>query len=295
MYTINSDGTLTEGNGDNVAYVNASNSSLIAQSMVIDSTSSWLLIAYRNSQVLDAVQLTPTTGLPTGAVFSINSSPPATAAPQLAISPANNQVFVALGATGTEGLAFNAASATAPLGPWPSAGVSIKLLSSDGGVADTGVAVDPTSTYLYIAEQNNNAAGTAVAGTVRTIATANLTPDLDDETVGVGPTAVLADLSGAYVYVTNGTDGTISGFSLDTTTKKLASLGPAFPTEQSPVALVEDSTKSYVMDVGNLANPNLWLYSFDASSGSAGLLDVGATTSTASVNPSASNGIAVTH
>ncbi len=64
MYTINSDGTLTEGNGNNVAYVNASNSSLIAQSMVIDSTSSWLLIAYRNSTVLDAVQLDPTTAYP---------------------------------------------------------------------------------------------------------------------------------------------------------------------------------------------------------------------------------------
>jgi DNA-binding beta-propeller fold protein YncE len=261
--------------------------------MVIDSTSSWLLIAYRNSSVLDAVQLTPATGLPTGAVFSINSSPPETASPQLAISPANNQVFVALGATGTEALAFNPSGATAPLGPWPGAGVKISLLTSDGGVADTGVAVDPTSTYLYIAEQNSNSAGTAIAGTVRLIATANLGTDLDDETTGVGPSAVLPDLSGAYAYVANGADGTISGFSLDTTTKKLVSLGSAFPTEQSPVAIVEDSSKSYIMDIGSLANPNLWQYSFDASS--AGSLDVNSTKSTASVNPSASNGIAVTH
>lgn len=292
LYTISSNGTLTEGNGDNVAYVNASNSSLIAQSMVIDSTSSWLLIAYRNSTVLDAVQLTPTTGLPTGAVFSINSSS-STAAPQLAISPANNQVFVALGAGGTEGLSFTPSSATAPLGPWPSSGVSIKLLSSDGGVSDTGVAIDPTSTYLYIAEQNNNSADTAIAGTVRLIATANLAADLDDETTGIGPSAVLSDLSGAYAYVTNGADGTISGFSLDTTTKKLVSLGTAFPTEQSPVALVEDSSKTYIMDIGSLANPNLWLYSLDSTS--LGSLDVDATKSTATVNPSAANGIATTH
>src|ERR1700678_196901 len=202
LYTRNSDGTLTEGNGDNVAYVNASNSSLIAQSMVIDSTSSWLLIAYRNSTVLDAVQLTPATGLPTGAVFSINSSF-STASPQLAISPANNQVFVALGTGGTEGLSFNPSSTTAPLGPWPSSGVSIKLLTSDGGVADTGVAIDPTSTYLYIAEQNNNSAATAIAGTVRLIATANLGADLDDETTGVGPSAVLPDRRGPYAYDTN--------------------------------------------------------------------------------------------
>ena len=292
LYTINSDGTLTEGNGNNVAYINATNTALIAQSMVIDSTSSWLLIAYRNSSVLDAVQLTPATGLPTGAVFSINSTPPSTASPQLAISPANNQVFVALGATGTEALGFNPNSATAPLGPWPSSGVSIGVAAANASA--NGVAVDPTSKYLYIAEANSNAAQTsATAGTIRIESTANLGKDLDSETVGIGPSAVISDLTGAYVYVTNGTDGTISGFSLDTSTQKLVSLGAAFPTEQSPVALVEDSTKTYLMDVGSLANPNLWLYSFDTTS--LGSLDVGATTSTATVNPSQSNGIAVTH
>jgi 6-phosphogluconolactonase len=294
MYTINSDGTLTEGNGDNVAYVSpniANGATLNAQSMVIDSTSSWLLIAYRNSTEIDAVQLDPTTGLPTGIDF-IYASSAQTASPQLAISPANTQVFVALGAGGTEAIGFNAATTAAP-GPLSSKGVGIGLITKLGGVADTGVAVDPTSTYLYIAEQNNNSSGTAIAGTVRLIATANLGVDLDDEPTGVGPTAVLPDLSGAYAYVTNGNDGTISGFSLTTTTQKLASLGTAFPTEQSPVALVEDSTKTYVMDIGSLANPNLWLYTLDGTSG--GALDVTATKSTASVNPSAANGIAVTH
>jgi 6-phosphogluconolactonase len=294
LYTINADGTLTEGNGDNVAYVSpniASGATLNAQSMVIDSTSSWLLIAYRNSTEIDAVQLNPTTGLPTGIDF-IYASSAQTASPQLAISPANTQVFIALGAGGTEAIGFNATTTAAP-GPLSGKGVGIGLITKNGAVADAGVAVDPTSTYLYIAEQNNNSSGTAIAGTVRLIATANLGLDLDDETVGVGPTAVLPDLTGAYAYVTNGNDGTISGFSLTPTTQKLASLGSAFPTEQSPVALVEDSTKTYVMDVGSLANPNLWLYTLDTTSG--GALDVTSTKSTATVNPSAANGIAVTH
>ena len=292
LYTINSDGTVTEGNGDNVAYVSpniATGATLIAQSMVIDSTSSWLLIAYKNSTEIDVVQLDPTTGLPTGSTFTPQSSV-ATPSPQLAISPANTQVFVTLGAGGTEAIGFNA-SAAANTDPLSTTGINIPLHSKFA--VDAGVAVDPTSTYLYIAEQNNNSSGTAIAGTVRLIATANLGVDLDDETVGVGPTAVLPDLSGAYAYVTNGNDGTISGFSLTPTTQKLASLGSAFPTEQSPVALVEDSTKTYVMDVGSLANPNLWLYTLDGTSG--GALDVTATKSTASVNPSAANGIAVTH
>jgi 6-phosphogluconolactonase len=291
LYTINSDGTLTEGNGSNVAYVNPSNSSLIAQSMVIDSTSSWLLIAYRNSSVVDAVQLTPATGLPTGAVFSINSTPPATPSPQLAISPANNQVFIALGATGTEALGFTPTGATIPFGPWPSSGVNIAPAIANAFA--TGVAVDPTSKYLLIAEANTNSTGDDLAGTIRIESTGNLGKDLDSEPTGIGPTAVLADLTGAYVYVTNGLDNTISGFTLDATTQKLVTLGDAFPTEKSPVALVEDRSKTYMMTVGNLANPNLWLYTFDGTS--AGSLDVGSTKSTAGVNPSDANGIAATH
>jgi 6-phosphogluconolactonase len=288
VYTINSGGTLTEGNSNNIAYVNANG--YIPESMVIDPTSSWLIIAYQSETELDAVQISPTTGLPTGAVFSVTTTF-ADPTPQLAISAANAQVFVALGTGGTEAFGFTPTGTTAPKGPWGTA-VSIDLIAKDGGTADTGVAVDPTSKYLYVAEQNSNAAG-AIAGTLRLISTAALGTDLDDEPVGVGPSAVLSDLTGAYAYVTNGTDGTISGFSLSTTTQKLTSLGTAFPTEASPVGLVEDSSKTYLMDVGNGANPNLWLYSFDATS--AGALDVGTTKSTASTNPSLANGIAVTH
>jgi 6-phosphogluconolactonase len=288
VYTINSDGTLTEGNSNNIAYVNPNG--YVPQSMVIDPTSSWLIIAYQSQTELDAVQISPTTGLPTGAVFSLTTTF-ADPTPSLAISPANSQVFVALGTGGVEAFGFTPTGTAAPNGPWGTA-VSIKLLPSGGGTADTAVAVDPTSKYLFIAEQNSNSAG-AIAGTVRMIGTGALGTDLDDETVGVGPTALLADLSGAYVYVANGSDGTISGFTLNITTQKLASLGTAFPTEQSPVAIVEDSTKSYVMDIGNKANPNMWLYSFDATT--LGALDVGSTKSTASVNPSLANAIAVTH
>lgn len=287
VYTINSDGTLTEGNGDNIAYINANG--FVPQSMVIDPTSSWLIIAYQSETQLDAVQLDPTTGIPTGNVFSVTTTF-ADPTPQLAISPNNTQVFVALGTGGTQVFGFSPTGTAAPNGPWGSS-VSIKLLPN-GGTADTAVAVDPTSKYLFIAEQNSNSSG-AVAGTVREIGTAALGTELDDEPTGIGPTAVLADLTGAYVYVTNGTDGTISGFSLSTTTQKLTSLGTAFPTEQSPVALVEDSSKSYVMDVGNKANPNMWLYSFDTSS--LGTLDVASTKSTGTANPSLANSIAVTH
>src|SRR5277367_5265604 len=106
LYNINSDGTLTEGNNSNVAYLNTVSTAIIAASMVVDSTNSWLIIAYRNTTNMDVVQLDSTTGLPTGNVFYITSNL-AIANPQLAISAANTQVFVALGTGGTQAFPFN--------------------------------------------------------------------------------------------------------------------------------------------------------------------------------------------
>jgi 6-phosphogluconolactonase len=296
MYTINSDGTLTEGNNDTVIFLNqnlATGTSTLAsvKSMVVDATSSWLIIAYQGSDEIDALSIDPTTGLANStqafpATATYNNDPN----PQLAISPANNQVFVALGTGGTNAFGFNA-NATGTTSPW-AGGNRVAIALAPTSVSANAVAVDSSSKYLFVAESASST--TSPAGMVRVISTASpANPDLDDETTGVSPSAVLADLTGAYVYVTNGTDGTISGFSLNTTTQKLTSLGTATPSEQSPVALVEDSSKSYVIDVGNGNNPNLWLYSFDASS--AGVLDVGSTRSTSSTNPSVATGIAATH
>jgi len=244
------------------------------------------LITYQNSTELDALSISPTTGIPNSIAPYTATLTFGTLAPQITMSPANNNVFVALGSGGTEAIGFSpTATTTTPFGT----AVSIHLKTS--GTSDTAVAVDPTSTYLYVAE--SNIATLTAAGQLRLIKISNLTTDLADYTTGVGPSAVLPDASGDYVYVANATDGTISGFSFSSTSQTLTSLGTALPTEKSPLAMVEDSSKAYVMAVGNGDNPNLWLYSFDATS--LGTLDVGTTTSTASTNPSASNGIAVTH
>jgi 6-phosphogluconolactonase len=290
LYTINSDGTLTEGNDDTVVYLNQAG--LTVSSMAVDATSSWLLITYQNSTELDAVPIDPTTGIPTSTGAYEATLTFGTRAPQIVITPANTNVFVALGSGGTEEIGFTPTATNST--PWSKNGVSIAPLQTSN-VSDTAVAVDPTSAYLYITEANSTTATSA--GTLRLIKISNLgtstSAELDNEPTGVSPSAVLADLSGDYAYVTNSADGTISGFSLSTTTQKLTSLGTAFPTEKSPVGLVEDRSKTYIMDIGNAANPNLWLYSFDASS--LGSLDVGSTTSTLSTSPSDSNGIAATH
>jgi 6-phosphogluconolactonase len=289
MYTINSDGTLTEGNDDTVVYLNQAG--LTVSSMAVDATSSWLLITYQNSAELDALPIDPTTGLPSSTGAFTATLTFGTLAPKIAISPANNNIFVALGSGGTEAIGFTPTS-TSSKGPFGTTGVNIPPKTA-GSSSATAVAVDPTSTYLYIAEADINP--TTGAGSLRLFKISNLGAELSGSPypTGVAPSAVLADLSGLYVYVTNSTDDTISGFSFSSTSQTLTSLGDAFPTEKSPVALVENSGKTNLMAVGNGANPNLWLYSFDATA--LGTLDISSTTSTAGTNPSASNGIAATH
>lgn len=292
IYTIGSDGTLTEGNDDTVVYLNASGYTVA--SMVVDPTSSWLIIAYQNQTEIDALPISPTTGLANSTTaFTVNSTF-GTLAPKLAISPANNNIFVALGSGGTNAFGFSPTSTTGngPFGSRVSIAVSSKFTS---GASDTGVAVDPTSTYLYISEAD--LATTPGPGALRLFKISNLGTELSGSpyATGIEPSSVLTDLSGDYVYVTNQTDNTISGFAFTAASQTLTAISSSpFPTAKSPIALVEDSSKTYVMAIGSGANPNFWLYSFDTTAAD-GTLDIGSSTSTASTSPSASNSIVATH
>jgi 6-phosphogluconolactonase len=291
LYTINSDGTLTEGNSNTIIYLNTAIATPVIRSMVVDSTSSWLIIAYQASTEVDAVPIDPTSGLPTTASAFIVNTSAATPSPSLAIAPANNLVIATLGAGGTDILSFNPKASASP---WDKV-TPIPTLSTNS--ADTAASIDPASAYLFVAEANNATAKSA--GSVRMF---NITTGAEltgsPYAVGVNPQAVLADLSGAFVYVANQADGTISGFSLDKTSQTLSNLGSSstatdFPTGASPIALVEDHSKAYIMAVGSGVNPDLWLYNFDSTTNN-GTLDVKTTTSTSSTSPALANGIAVT-
>lgn len=286
LYTIGSGGVLTEGNNNNVLYLPP----FTVQSMVVDATSSWLIISYLNSTEIDALPLSATTGINTATAPFPIQTPTGTVPLQIAMSPANNNIFAALGTAGAYVIGFNpTATTTSPFGT----AIAIALHGADA--SDTAVAVDPSSAYLFITEAST-LASSPPAGIVRMKAIAKLTTvaDLSDAKTGVGPTAVLADLSGAYVYVANGTDGTISGFNFSSTNQTLTAMTPTatFPSAASPIALAEDATKSYVMALGNGASPNLWVYSFDATN--LGALDIATTTGAGVSTTSIANGIAVT-
>jgi 6-phosphogluconolactonase len=277
LYTINTDGTLTQGNSGTVVYIGQDTSTTV-QSMAVDSTSSWLIIANQGSSILDALSLDPTTGIPSSSTTS--SAKLAAATPlQVAISPGNKNVFVALGANGAEALTFNSGSGT----PWGSTGTTLSVAKTNG--SDNAVAVDSTSTYVFVSESGTNQ--------LRAFSIANFSKSGEtDYTTGQGPSAVLADLSGDFVYVANATDNTISAFSLSAGALTALSDSP-FSSAKSPVAMAEDSTKGFLLTIGTKGNPNLWVYNFDTTT--AGDLDVKTTTSTASSSTSAATGIAATH
>ena len=146
------------------------------------------------------------------------------------------------------------------------------------------VAVDPSSTYLFIAES-----GTSL---LRKFAISNLSAAQNTYSVGQSPSAILSDPTGQYVYVANYTANTLSGFALSAGALTPLTDSP-FATAKAPLAIAEDSTKNYVVVAGFGNNPDLWVYSYDATS--AGTLDVDTTLSTASTDPSYAIGLALTH
>ncbi len=277
LYTIASDGTLTEGNTDTIVYLGPT----YPQALAVDSTSSWLLVANNKSTELDALPIDPTTGIPTSVTpAAVTLSNPS--ATSVGISPANGTVYAALGTGGVNVWSFTASNAS---NPWGSTRNNIALAKNS--TSANAVVADTTSTYLFIAES----VGSTTAGVLRELTLATLGSEVDYST-GVTPSAILPDQSGDYVYVTNQSDNSISGFSLSAGALTALTDSP-FSTAKAPLAIAEDSTKSYVLSIGYGTNPNLWLYSFDATT--AGTLDVGLTTTSGSADPSLSNAIALTH
>ena len=276
VYTIASDGTLSLGNNSAVVFLNQTNPTV--QSMAMDSTSSWLIITSQGSSELDALPIDPTTGLPSSS-SPVAISLGATTPQQVTISPAGDNVFVAMGSGGAKAVAFTASSNN----PWGSKLVNIPIIKANG--LDNSVAVDTTSAYIFLGEVNSNL--------LRMLPIADLTKEVDVAT-GVGPSAILPDKTGTYVYVTNATDATISGYTLSIGPNPgLAALtdGP-YATSQSPIGIVEDSSKTYLLTAGSAKSPNLWMFNFDSIT--PGDLNVKTTTSTGT-SPSLSDAIGITH
>jgi hypothetical protein len=262
LYLIDpSTGALTLGNGNGVL------STDLATTMQVDSTGSWLVEAGPGLGEVLAVPLDPSTGL-IGSGSEQNAILPATTVQQLAISPDNSNVFIALGAGGTAVISFTSSNTN----PFGSTATTIPVKHTGGSALS--VAVDSSNRVFYLGETLGNSAGNA--GGLRVFNYASLTSTLTESTGspyssgGLAPNAILSTASGNYTYVANGalagTAGNVTGFTLETSGSEYTlSAGSTAAVGVDPLGLAEDSTGAYILVVSSGGNPDLAAFSFDTT------------------------------
>ena len=267
LYTIASGGTLTLGNSASVISTDQ------AYSMQVDQSGVWLVEAVSGSPNVYAIPISSSTGKPTSTTEQY-AALPGSAIQQLAISPDDTYVFVAMGTAGTAVIPF-IASASNPFGTVG----NIAVKGSSG--AALSVAVDPSVHLLYIGE--TSATSGSDSGGLRAFKFASL-PTLAElsgspyASGGLAPYSILPIASGSYVYVANrqtnsGSTGVIKGYSIAASSAaySLTALGSTFSAGTHTVALAEDSTDQFIFAVSAGGSYDLTGYVFDSSS--AGYLD----------------------
>jgi 6-phosphogluconolactonase len=295
-YLINSDGSITvQNSGNSVAQ------DVIATSMQVDSTGGYLLAAgistSLQSQAIGIYQINATTGLLTAvtgsplALYTGNASTPTIATPTgMLITPNNSYVYVSLGALGVQVLTLGTGGAL-------STGTAATILppfSTSTSPSDAGLASDPLTAFLFVAEINTGLRVLSI-GTGGSLKEVSGSP----YAVGTGPTGVLLDTTGSYVYVANKGSNNISAFTLTAASGKLTAIAgsPFASGGLLPIAMVNDNTKKYIAVInsganGSNNNSDVQVFKFDTTTD--GKLDPvsTATTGTDPTNPIA---IAASH
>jgi 6-phosphogluconolactonase (cycloisomerase 2 family) len=280
LYTIASTGQLTLSNAG------APISGDSAATMQVDPTNTWLVEAVSGTGEVFAIPINASTGATTSTVEQ-HVVLPGTAIQQLALSPDDLRVFVAMGSDGTAIVPFDS-GATDPFGT-----VSTIAVAGSGGAA-LSVAVDPLDRIFYIGE---TAATTGTnTGGLRAfdLSTMKELTGSPFSSQGLAPYGILPWSTGGFVYVVNrqvsgSSTGVIAGFSIGATNSvySLTALGSTFTAGTNPVALAEDSTGTFVFAVNYGGGPDLTGYTLDGTN--AGYLDdvVTAATGTDPVNATA--------
>jgi 6-phosphogluconolactonase len=282
VYAINSDGSITVQNNGTAAAQD-----MVATQMQVDSTGNFLLASgigtSIQAQAIGIYQINTSTGLLTAltgsplALFTGNASSPTVIAPTgMLITPNNSYVYVSLNSLGVQVLTLGAGGAlstgTAPLLLLPR--------STSTSPSDYGLASDPNSAFLFVAEINTGLRVLSIGagGTLNEVSGSPYP-------VGTGPTGVALDTTGSYVYVANKGSSNISAFSLTAASGKLTAVAgsPFSSGGAQPIAIVNDNSKKFVAVINNQAtgasgNSDLQLFKFDATVD--GKLDPVATAST---------------
>ena len=245
------------------------------------------------------------TGLPNVYIYSVNtgtgaltlsttspvSSPganlnptPVIAANTIAISRNNLVVAVTLGTAGAVVYAFNdtngslVASATSPT----------NVINTQTAYSYNGVVFDVNSAYVYFSQTAISGSGSGVVGYPVT-GLGVLGNGLTLAGSGGGPSPLVEDSTGTYLYVGNRTDSTVTGYTV--ASGALSTLGSSpFSGSPSLVALTRDNGTKYLIGVGSGGGNDVTLFQLDAITpgklGAAAVISTGA---------SGSEAVAATH
>jgi 6-phosphogluconolactonase len=208
-------------------------------------------------------------GSPVSITFGAGIDTTNLAVTNIVVAPNSSYVFVTLGQLGVAPLPFNTSgnlsANTQIIGPQAPNNIPNQ---------DLGLAVNPTSSVLFIGETN-------VGVRVFTIGTSSFTEISGSPfKAGSQPRSITFDGTGDYLYAANGSDGTISGYSVLASGTLTALTGSPFSAVGSgPFALALDQSKKFLLSANLGGSPDVQLFSFDATT--VGKLDPGATATNA--------------
>ena len=288
-YTINSDGSITVLNSGNPLAQD-----LVSTAMQVDSTGGFLLAVGISTstqtqsigiyQIGSAGLLTALTGSPLALYTGKGSTATVVAPTAILITPNNSYVYASLGTLGVQVLTLGTGGALST----GSAATILPPLSTSTSPADAGVASDPNSLFLFVAELNTGLREFSI-GTGGSLKEVSGSP----YAVGTGPTSVIMDATGSYLYVANKGSNNISAYTLTAASGKLTAVAgqPFSSGGLLPIGLAKDNSKKYIAVInsgsnGSGGNSDVQMFKFDATTD--GKLDpvATATTGTDPTNPS---------
>ena len=243
VYTIGTNGALTLGNGGSPVV-----QALYPTWMTIDPSGNWLFEVSKSSTQLQIFQIDTSTGLITqtiqGSVGLSTGNPT-----QVYVTPDDQHVYIGLGPGGTDGFTFdsNSGIVSGKTHIVPRNGASDNTFAADNnstylfiGEAGSGIrvltvgtlqevtgspfasplgpqaiVVDPSNTYVYVANRTANVITGYTLGTDGTLKPLSSSPF----STGSLPNAMSLDSTGTYLFVVNsGGSPDLQVFSFDATT-----------------------------------------------------------------------------
>ncbi len=236
LFTIASNGTLTEGTTRTSVAPNASQPQLL----VMDPNGSFLYVMNTGSNNISVFSIDSGSG----ALSQVAGSPIGIGAPPLnmLLAPSGNFLYVSL-ASQPNGLI---ASYSVTAGQ-----VALVGTASTAGINPYGLAINGDGTYLYAANSTSNSIA------VFTVDSSGLLTQVQGSPINDGytdPVAMMFDPSGKYLYVANQVSNNVAAYSISSTglpdALTTSTTTNAFSTESSPRFLVADPTGKYLL-VGN--------------------------------------------